>query len=417
MILTAWIVIVVVAAAVVASGQPQRARQSPLSMGLKMLGDLRDNMTKTLQGIFGGGSSPQQPKNVPRPQQAPLPQQQQLQRPQFSAPPSPQFSSPPRPRPSVGSVLPPVLSAPSSSHDATAPPSSFFTVVHQEDVPTPDPHSRDPPTFLPPPSPFQGTVDEDHLPRPSSLPLVDNNHLPPFQDSFPPHTPSSTGFTSFGGHTPGDSESSNIPFDNGATFSLGAFRHEPAPHSLLHPEQAQRKSASLEHTPSRDNLDDPHHQHHHVPQLEHQPAITLLQASTESVAHPTVTILSHSLSPTHVPLQAPQQDIPESRKDAGPGLVNAGLKMEVKTRKREDGTTGSEVSGYEFGYGVLDRSSGNQFFHAEKREEGQTKGSYKIQLPDGRIQTVTYVANNHGFQPRITYDGEAHYPVSTTQKP
>lgn len=59
---------------------------------------------------------------------------------------------------------------------------------------------------------------------------------------------------------------------------------------------------------------------------------------------------------------------------------------------------------------MLDGNTGNQFYHAEKREEGLTKGSYKIQLPDGRVQTVTYVADGNGFHPKITYEGEAQYP-------
>lgn len=83
--------------------------------------------------------------------------------------------------------------------------------------------------------------------------------------------------------------------------------------------------------------------------------------------------------------------------------------------RQDTSTQVSEVSGYEFGYGVLDEPSGNQFYHAEKRDEqGQTHGSYKIQLPDGRVQTVTYVANSLGFHPKITYEGQARYPDTTT---
>lgn len=70
----------------------------------------------------------------------------------------------------------------------------------------------------------------------------------------------------------------------------------------------------------------------------------------------------------------------------------------------------AHISGYEWGYGVKDSGTGNQFFHAEKREEGTTKGSYKISLPDGRIQTVTYTADDQGFHPVITYEGEAKFP-------
>lgn len=70
------------------------------------------------------------------------------------------------------------------------------------------------------------------------------------------------------------------------------------------------------------------------------------------------------------------------------------------------------MSGYEFGYGVLDDASGNQFFHSEQQEDGETRGSYETRLPDGRVQTVTYVANSKGFHPKITYDTA---PASTQE--
>lgn len=59
---------------------------------------------------------------------------------------------------------------------------------------------------------------------------------------------------------------------------------------------------------------------------------------------------------------------------------------------------------YEFGYSVHDDTSGNQFFHAEQRQDGETRGSYKTRLPDGRVQTVTYRADDDGFHPEVTYD-------------
>ena len=36
-----------------------------------------------------------------------------------------------------------------------------------------------------------------------------------------------------------------------------------------------------------------------------------------------------------------------------------------------------------------------------------TKGEYKVKLPDGRVQVVSYEADHAGFRPRVTYEGIA----------
>ena len=36
-----------------------------------------------------------------------------------------------------------------------------------------------------------------------------------------------------------------------------------------------------------------------------------------------------------------------------------------------------------------------------------TKGEYKVKLPDGRVQVVSYEADHYGFRPRVTYEGIA----------
>ena len=77
---------------------------------------------------------------------------------------------------------------------------------------------------------------------------------------------------------------------------------------------------------------------------------------------------------------------------------------------------GSRVRSYEFGYGVMDQDSGNRYFHAEKLNDGTKEGSYKIQLPDGRIQTVKYTADSTGFHPKVTYEGKAQYPETHKNK-
>ena len=72
----------------------------------------------------------------------------------------------------------------------------------------------------------------------------------------------------------------------------------------------------------------------------------------------------------------------------------------------------SEVS-YRFSWAVEDESSENYFGHQEAREDDDTEGSYYVQLPDGRLQKVSYyVDGDSGFVAEVEYEGEARYPDS-----
>ncbi|XP_053650923.2 cuticle protein 7-like [Cherax quadricarinatus] len=67
---------------------------------------------------------------------------------------------------------------------------------------------------------------------------------------------------------------------------------------------------------------------------------------------------------------------------------------------------------YDFNYAVKDEYAGNDFGHQESRDGYDTKGSYYVQLPDGRLQTVTYYVNgDSGFVAQVEYQGEAQYPA------
>merc|ERR1711970_418528 len=62
-------------------------------------------------------------------------------------------------------------------------------------------------------------------------------------------------------------------------------------------------------------------------------------------------------------------------------------------------------------YEVADDETGAQFNHEEERDGAQTRGSYSVALPDGRVQTVTYYVNGEGgFVAEVTYEGDAQYP-------
>ncbi|KAG7166326.1 Pro-resilin-like 11 [Homarus americanus] len=73
----------------------------------------------------------------------------------------------------------------------------------------------------------------------------------------------------------------------------------------------------------------------------------------------------------------------------------------------------SEPPKYGFDWAVQDGESGNDFGQQEARDNDNTKGSYTVQLPDGRLQTVTYyVEGDSGYVVDVKYDGEAQYPDS-----
>ncbi|XP_063591752.1 pro-resilin-like [Penaeus indicus] len=67
---------------------------------------------------------------------------------------------------------------------------------------------------------------------------------------------------------------------------------------------------------------------------------------------------------------------------------------------------------YDFNYAVKDDYSGNDFGHQESRNGYDTQGTYYVQLPDGRLQTVTYNVNgDSGYVAEVSYQGEAQYPA------
>ncbi|XP_023331627.1 DNA-directed RNA polymerase II subunit rpb1 [Eurytemora carolleeae] len=67
---------------------------------------------------------------------------------------------------------------------------------------------------------------------------------------------------------------------------------------------------------------------------------------------------------------------------------------------------------YSFNYGVKDEYSGVEYNRAESRgDHGVTRGEYTVALPDGRLQLVSYFADEDGFHATVTYEGEPSYPT------
>ncbi|XP_064086223.1 cuticle protein 7-like [Macrobrachium nipponense] len=69
---------------------------------------------------------------------------------------------------------------------------------------------------------------------------------------------------------------------------------------------------------------------------------------------------------------------------------------------------------YNFQYGVKDDYAGTDFGQNEYSDGKSVQGSYSVQLPDGRKQTVKYEADHYkGFVADVSYYGEAQYPYKT----
>jgi len=68
---------------------------------------------------------------------------------------------------------------------------------------------------------------------------------------------------------------------------------------------------------------------------------------------------------------------------------------------------------FAFEYGVADSYSGATFGASETTDGKTLSGSYSVNLPDGRVQTVTYTADPYGYGgyvANVAYTGEAVYP-------
>lgn len=66
---------------------------------------------------------------------------------------------------------------------------------------------------------------------------------------------------------------------------------------------------------------------------------------------------------------------------------------------------------FDFAYNVVDHYSGNDFGHNSNSDGKVVNGEYRVVLPDGRTQIVTYKADHYnGFVAEVSYEGEAQYP-------
>ncbi|XP_032795718.2 pro-resilin [Daphnia magna] len=65
---------------------------------------------------------------------------------------------------------------------------------------------------------------------------------------------------------------------------------------------------------------------------------------------------------------------------------------------------------YSFAWEVNDAPSYNNYAHSENSDGKLTTGSYRVVLPDGRTQIVSYKADSNGYIADVKYEGVAKYP-------
>ena len=66
---------------------------------------------------------------------------------------------------------------------------------------------------------------------------------------------------------------------------------------------------------------------------------------------------------------------------------------------------------YNFAYAVKDDPSYNDYGHQETSDGKVVSGSYRVLLPDGRVQTVNYKVDGYsGYVADVQYEGVAKYP-------
>uniref|UniRef100_A0A336LQ64 CSON011696 protein n=1 Tax=Culicoides sonorensis TaxID=179676 RepID=A0A336LQ64_CULSO len=76
-----------------------------------------------------------------------------------------------------------------------------------------------------------------------------------------------------------------------------------------------------------------------------------------------------------------------------------------------------EKKHYAFSYTVRDKASGDDFSHTQQQVDGAVKGSYSVQLPDGRMQIVSYIADHNGYRADVKYENEHGQVVESSATP
>merc|ERR1712168_1482388 len=113
-------------------------------------------------------------------------------------------------------------------------------------------------------------------------------------------------------------------------------------------------------------------------------------------------------APVHVPVHAPAYHKPAAVYHPAP-VVHKPAPYHPAPAYKEPSYEGPAV--YQYGYAVADDYSGANFAQNENRDGYSTHGEYRVALPDGRTQIVTYNTADaySGNVADVHYEGEAHY--------
>merc|ERR1712038_680091 len=114
-------------------------------------------------------------------------------------------------------------------------------------------------------------------------------------------------------------------------------------------------------------------------------------------------------APAHIPVHAPAYHKPAPVYHPSPVYHPAPIVHKPAPYHPEPAY--DEPAVYQYGYAVADDYSGANFAQNENRDGYATAGEYRVALPDGRTQIVTYsVADAYsGYVADVKYEGEAHY--------
>ncbi|XP_048521937.1 uncharacterized protein LOC109538811 [Dendroctonus ponderosae] len=94
-----------------------------------------------------------------------------------------------------------------------------------------------------------------------------------------------------------------------------------------------------------------------------------------------------------------------------PAIYNDLYQQEAKlisypTQQLDNYGTNLQKKNYAFAYKVLDKATGDDFSHQQIRSSKATNGEYRVKLPDGRLQIVSYKADKDGYKADVKYEND-----------
>merc|ERR1711884_195680 len=170
----------------------------------------------------------------------------------------------------------------------------------------------------------------------------------------------------------------------------------------VHQYHNEEKYAAHAHAPSHVPVHAGHHAVHHAPVYHPAPVYHAKPVHHAPVYHPAPV---HKPAPVYHPAPVVHKPAPYH-----PAPVVHKPVHHAAPYHPEPAYDGPAV--YQYGYAVADDYSGASFAANENRDGYATAGEYRVALPDGRTQIVTYSVGDaySGYVADVKYEGEAHYP-------